>query len=140
MYVCMYICMYIQIYIHTYVCMHACMLACIFESVCLCIHTYMHTHIHAYIHTCIHTYIHTYIYTYIRTYILRIKTQIHACYGVTTISKLLKITGLFCQKKPYKRDDILQKRFVISRTLLIVATPCLELLSRETAILVHDSS
>ena len=43
-------------------------------------------------------------------------------YGVATISRLLKITGLFT-KEPYKRDDILQKRHLILRSLLIVATP-----------------
>jgi len=42
-------------------------------------------------------------------------------YGVATISRLLKIIGLFC-KEPYKRDDILQKGPIILRGLLIVAT------------------
>jgi len=41
---------------------------------------------------------------------------------VATISRLLKIIGLFC-KGPYKRDYILQKRPTILRSLLIVATP-----------------
>jgi len=35
-----------------------------------------------------------------------------AGYGVATISRLLKIIGLFC-KRAYKRDDILQKRPII---------------------------
>jgi len=30
-----------------------------------------------------------------------------------------------CAKKPYKRNDILQKRLIIVRSLLIVATPCM---------------
>jgi len=38
------------------------------------------------------------------------------------ISRLLKIVGLFA-KDPHKRDDILKKRPVILRSLLIVATP-----------------
>jgi len=42
--------------------------------------------------------------------------------GVPSLSRLLNITGLFC-KEPYKRDDILQKRPTISRSLLVV---CLE--------------
>jgi len=42
--------------------------------------------------------------------------------GVDTISRLLKIMGLFC-KEPYKRDDILQKRPIILKSLLIVAAP-----------------
>jgi len=41
---------------------------------------------------------------------------------VTLVSRLLKTIGLL-QKKPYKRDDILQKRFIILRSLLVVATP-----------------
>ena len=45
-------------------------------------------------------------------------------YGVATRSRLLKIIGLFA-KQPYKRDDILQKRPIILRRLLLVATPYL---------------
>jgi len=47
-------------------------------------------------------------------------------YGVATISRLLKIIGLFC-KVTYKRDDTLQKRLIIWRSLSIVATPYLYL-------------
>jgi len=43
-------------------------------------------------------------------------------YGVATISRLFEIIGLFW-KEPYKRGCILQKRPVILRSLLIVATP-----------------
>jgi len=42
--------------------------------------------------------------------------------GVATISGLLQIQVSFA-KEPYKRDDILQKRPGILRSLLIVATP-----------------
>jgi len=45
-------------------------------------------------------------------------------YGVATISRLLKIVGLFA-KEPYKRDNILQKRPMILRSLLFVAIPYL---------------
>jgi len=48
--------------------------------------------------------------------------HIAVCYRVATISRLLKITLLSC-KEPYKRDYILQKRPIILRSLLIVATP-----------------
>jgi len=41
---------------------------------------------------------------------------------VATISRLLKIY-VSCAKEPYKRDYILQKRPIILRSLLIVATP-----------------
>jgi len=42
---------------------------------------------------------------------------------VATISRLLKITGLSFAKEPCQRDDIRQKRPVILRSLVIVATP-----------------
>ena len=43
-------------------------------------------------------------------------------YGVATISKPLKILGLFCKRALQKRRSS-QKRNVILRSLLIVATP-----------------
>jgi len=43
-------------------------------------------------------------------------------YGAAAISRLLQIIGLFA-KDPHKRDDILQKRPMILRSLLIVTTP-----------------
>ena len=61
--------------------------------------------------------------------------------GVATISRLLKMTGLFCRissllsllfaQEPYERDCILQKRRMIWRSLLIVATPCHDPQSRD---------
>ena len=44
------------------------------------------------------------------------------CVGVATISRLLKLEVSFA-KEPYKKVYILQKRLIISRSLLIVATP-----------------
>ena len=43
-------------------------------------------------------------------------------YGVATISRLLILQVSFAKVR-YKRDDILQKRPIISRSLLMVATP-----------------
>ena len=51
-------------------------------------------------------------------------TRAYGVAWVATISRLLKIIDSFA-KKPYKRDDILQKRPEILRSLLIVATPYL---------------
>jgi len=46
---------------------------------------------------------------------------------MASISRLLQMIGLFAKepyaKEPYKREDILQKRPVILRSLLIEATP-----------------
>ena len=44
-------------------------------------------------------------------------------FGVATISRLLKMIEVSFAKEPYRRDDILQKRPIILRSLLIVATP-----------------
>ena len=46
------------------------------------------------------------------------KVNIKYTYGVATISRLLKITGLFCKRA-------LQKRLHSARSLLLVATPCI---------------
>jgi len=43
-------------------------------------------------------------------------------YEVATISRLLKIIGLFCKRARYKRDLYSPKRPIILRNLLIVAT------------------
>jgi len=44
------------------------------------------------------------------------------CYGVALVSSIDQIIGFFA-KEPYKRDNILQKRPIISSILLAVATP-----------------
>jgi hypothetical protein len=58
-------------------------------------------------------------------------------YGLATISRLLQLQVSFA-KEPYKRNCILQKRPIILRSLLIVATPyvcmtCLIYISLNTA-------
>ena len=76
----------------------------------------MYTYIHTYIYTCACSYIHIYtctcIYVYIQTctcvftciYILYTRicvcTYDALCYGVPTISMLLKMIGLFCKRAP----------------------------------------
>jgi len=59
--------------------------------------------------------------------LLIVATSYAKAYGVATISGLLKITGLFCKRALHKRlysaDYILQKKPIILRSLLIVATP-----------------
>ena len=51
-----------------------------------------------------------------------VKNSIVTWYGVATISRLLKITSLFCRIRLFYRA-VLQKRPIILRSLLIVATP-----------------
>ena len=43
-------------------------------------------------------------------------------YGVASTNRLLKIIGLFC-KRALQKNDILQMRLIILRSLLIEATP-----------------
>ena len=56
-----------------------------------------------------------------------VQDHVSAHIGVATISRLLKLKRLFA-KEPYKRDDILQKRPIIFRSLLSVATPYVHIL------------
>jgi len=58
---------------------------------------------------------------YVHTYTL-IHFIVRACYSVALISKLHKMIGLFCRTSSLDRT-LLQKRPIISRSLLIVATP-----------------
>ena len=80
-----------------------------------------------YIYVCIYIYIYIYTYIYIQIYIyiyidrLVSRDRAHV-YGVATISRLLKIIYIFFAKEPYEKNNILQKRPIILRSLLIVAT------------------
>jgi len=56
------------------------------------------------LYVCMYIYIYTYIYIYIYIYIhVYIYVYIHIYYGVATLSRLLKIEGLFCKRALYKR-------------------------------------
>ena len=100
LYLYMYICMYthINLYVHKYICVYIYTYTC---SVCMWqgkvyIHTYLHIHIWIYI----------YIYVNIFVYV-----------------HFVCMSNRSFAKEPYQRDDILQKRTIILRSLLIVATP-----------------
>jgi len=58
-------------------------------------------------------------------------------YGVATISRKLQVSFA---KEPYKRDDILQKRRRIGRSLLIVATPYTKCLTKITLTHRHEGN
>jgi len=69
----------------------------------------------------------TYVHTYVCTYVHKEHTCMWLAYAHSTMGWLrivgsLRIKVSFA-KEPYKRDYILQKRPIISRSLLIVATP-----------------
>ena len=94
----MYICMYI--YIRTYI------------FICTSIHTNLRsTHTHLY--TCM----------YIRPTRIHILPRMQKSpMGWLRLVGSLKLQVSFA-KEPYKRDDILQKRLIILRSLRVVATP-----------------
>jgi len=74
-------------------------------------HTH-HSHTHTYMRRMIHPLSHTHMSLICA----------HIAYGVALICRLLKIICLFA-KETYKRDNTLQKRLIILRSLLIVGTP-----------------
>ena len=83
----LYICTYIYIHIHIY--------------------TYVPVYIYVYAYVNISMYI-SHIYIYTHTHIPRVMLNIaFGVFGLATISRLLKIIGLFFKKEPYKRVNIL---------------------------------
>jgi len=76
---------------------------------------------------CIHTYIHAYARIYIYTYMHLGWWGDKGLFGIVAMGWLLLVRALKLQvsfaKEPYTRDNILQKRPIIWRSLLIEATP-----------------
>jgi len=80
------------------VCLHADEQRCMSVYVCVCRCGRVHVHVHVHVCVCMYTHIHVYV---------------HMCgsadcvwrlgYEVATISRLLKITGLFCKRALLKR-------------------------------------
>jgi len=105
-------------YKYTYTCMHMHM-----YNVCICTCTYTFTHAHTHARTHTHTHKHTdsqvdqklfwSIWLFWSTWLPM---------GWLRLVCSFKLQVSFA-KEPYKRDDILQKRPIILRRLLIVATP-----------------
>jgi len=119
MYVYIYICDLTPMHIYTGICTYV--LTYIYVCVYMCIHIYVFTNTYV----CIYIYI--YIYIYIQDFhTLCVCVCIHAleyvCMGWLRLVGFLKVKVFFA-KEPHKRDDILQKRPIILRSLLIIATP-----------------
>jgi len=101
-----YVYTYVYVRIHTYVCIRTYTYVRIHTYSChigiyICIYIYSHIYIYIY-HTYLRIYIHTHIYIPIRIHICTHAYSAHnssalTSYGVDTISRLLKITGLFCR-------------------------------------------
>jgi len=96
----------------------------------------LYIYIYIFIHMCMHTYIyihtHLYIYAHRRLLLLLSIYLIDSYHSIMSFffsdMGWLRLVGslkvkVFFAKEPYKRDDILQKRPIILRSLLIVATP-----------------
>ena len=83
------------------------------------IDTYIYTYIYIYmyIHICMHIYMHIYMIKMDLTY----ETSVTGM-GWLRLVGSLKLQVSFT-KEPYKRDNVLQKRPIILRSLLIVTTP-----------------
>ena len=128
----MYICLQIHIeLIYVYRCIS------IHISISVYKYTWAHIYIWVYIYTHTHiwlqVYMSSYIYIWVCIYTYMIFTNTNEfitldCpnhrqhYGVARISRLLKSLGLFCRISLFNRA-LLQKRPIILRSLLIVATP-----------------
>jgi len=115
--------MYTYIYVHIYsyarthlpVCIYTYIYTCMYNvyiyRICI-IFTYLYIYLHSY------TYIHVWMCTCI-SYFYFTRHLVHM--GWLRLVGSLKLQVSFA-KDPSKRDDVLQKRPIISRSLLIVAT------------------
>ena len=102
-----------MLHIYIYVCIH----------VYIYMYIYLYICIHIYIHAC--TYVHIDMYTHVYMYTYK---QKHFLEDNARDMRWLRVVGslkvqVSFAKEPQKRDNILQKRPVILRSLLIVATP-----------------
>jgi len=132
------VCVYVYVRVCVCTCARVCLCAraCLCGSVCVCMYAYMHdtcqasTDIHTHLQACTRTgkHPHTYSHTSYSKFPKKPENSRHICdiytvhMGWLRSVSSLKLKISFA-KKPYKRDNILQKRPVILRGLLIVATP-----------------
>jgi len=98
-----------------YICIYTCMRVCIDLYVCVCGHTYILLYIYLAIYLCMYVYIYIY-------------TGSHGedpavCIPYSYVCRDMFGMEVSFAKEPCKRDDMLQKRPMILRSLLIVATP-----------------
>ena len=125
-----YKCIYVYIYSYTFVCMYVYlaavtgMMQCVWKTKIVGqVYTYVCIYIYLYVFVCVCVYVNAYVYSYIFVYM----------YGVATISRLLEIIRLLCRIQSLLWA-LLQKRPVILRSLLIVATPYIYLAALQHAI------
>jgi len=134
---CMYVYMYISLYIYIYIYYWIATGLLQRMQYVLSTHTYTHAHMHTHKNHINHTHTHNNrlcaFFPVCSTYPSSISHPwdrhipqthpIHICAHSHTHELVWMQASLCCAKEPYKRDDILQKRPVISSIILTVATP-----------------
>jgi len=105
---CMSLCLCVFFCVFICVCVCVCVCACACACVCVCFYVSMSMFC-----VCV----------IINKQVIEVNPPNISCMGWLRLVGSLKLKDSVA-KGPYKRDDILQKRPIILRSLLIVATPC----------------
>ena len=128
LYIDLYIYFYIFSFIYSYICLYSYIYYVGVYSMVYIQYPYTSLYLgFFYTHTDIDLHYYPYLISEISTMIFISCKSVHILcraihYGVATISRILKIIGSFAIE-PCKRDDILQKRPIMLRSLLTVAAP-----------------
>jgi len=122
-YICIYIYVYTYVYIHVFIYMYIYTYTYTYTYMYMYMYIYIYIYIYVYVYIYIHTHIYIYIYIYIYSFLFR---RWHICpplFILATIRTLLNIMDVsFAENSLFSRA-LLQKRLIILRSLLIVATP-----------------
>jgi len=101
-YICVYIHIHTCIYIYIYIYIHIYVYTYVY--IYMCVYTHLHICIYVYIYTCVYIYMCIYIHIYIhREIFMYIHIDTWYVLWVATISRLLKLIGLFCRRALRKR-------------------------------------
>ena len=95
------LCVYNYVCIRIYMCAYVYICICTYLFICIYSYTSIYIYVYICVDTCIYAYIHAYTYTYMYIYDICMYAYIHVhtqkqTYGVATVSRIDKITGLFC--------------------------------------------
>jgi len=147
-YMCVYVCMCVYTCVHVCICVYMCVYVCICVYMCVyvCICVYMCVYVCTCVYMCVyvcriykigpvpcppsrwilclHRHTHTRTRKYIRTVRFQRMLVLSSCGATMRWLQLVGCSELYVSfaTEPYQRDDILQKRPIILRSLLIGAT------------------